>query len=242
MKRTRPLVMLVLAVGLTSLFGLACTGDTVVNSSGVPSGISVEGSGRASGTPDIVFLQLGVNLERGTVAEAREAAASAMQAVIDTLRRNGVAERDIQTSRFTVNPQYDFSSRSQVVRAYRVTNVVTAKITQLESASKAIDDAATAGGDAVIVQSVSFQIEDPSELQQQARVEAMQQARERADELAALGGVEIGKTISISEHFQTVVPQSQGGIVAPRTGDSSTPIQSGELEVIVSVNVLYAIE
>jgi uncharacterized protein YggE len=242
MKHLR-LALLTTVSGLAALLAVACSGDTIVNPATTAEGISVQGSGRASGTPDVVFLQLGVNLERATVSEAREAAASAMQAVIDSLRRNGIAERDIQTSQFSVQPQYDFSTRVQTLRGYRVTNVVTAKITQIATASKAIDDAAAAGGNAAIVQSIDFSIDDPTELQEQARADAMAQARQRAAELADHAGVRILRPISINENYQTVIPQAQTVARTQAPGaDVATPIQAGELEVLVFVSVVYAIE
>jgi hypothetical protein len=245
MKLSRSFRVVALAGAIVALLSVACgEGDTIVNSSTTTvAGINVNGTGRAFGTPDVVFLQLGVDLERASVAEAREAAASAMQAVIDSLRGNGVAERDIQTSQFSVQPQYDFLGRTQTLRAYRVTNVVTAKITQIETAGKVIDDAAAAGGNAVVVQSINFSIDDPTELQEQARADAMAQARQRAEELAGHAGVRLVRPITITEGYQNVIPIAEAAIAAPRTGpDVATPIQSGELEVIVNVNVLYAIE
>jgi uncharacterized protein YggE len=240
MKPTRTLALFL--SGLVALFAVACSGDTIVNSSTTTvAGITVNGTGRAFGTPDVVYLQLGVNLERTSVAEARDAAASAMQAVIDSLRRNGIAENDIQTSQFSIQPQYDFAGRVQTLRGYRVTNVVTAKISQIATAGKVIDDAAAAGGNAVVVQSINFAIDDPTELQEQARAEAMSQARQRAEELADHADVRLVRPITISEGYQQAVP-----LAAPEARlaaqDAATPIQSGELEVIVNVSVLYAIE
>ena len=93
-------------LGLASAALIACQGDTIVNSSmSTAAGINVDGTGKASGTPDTVFLTLGVNVENATVAGAREAAASAMQGVINSLKGNGVADKDIQTTQFSVSPQ-----------------------------------------------------------------------------------------------------------------------------------------
>ena len=93
-------------LGLASAALIACQGDTIVNSSmSTAAGINVDGTGTASGTPDTVFLTLGVNVENATVAGAREAAASAMQGVINSLKGNGVADKDIQTTQFSVSPQ-----------------------------------------------------------------------------------------------------------------------------------------
>jgi uncharacterized protein YggE len=236
--------LLLLAVVVAGFLMLACGGDeTVVNTSAAGSpGITVSGSGRASGAPTVVFLELGSNVEAQTVAAAREAAATAMQGVLNSLKSNGVEERNIQTSQFSVQPQYDFANQTRTLRGYRVQNVVTAKITRIDTAGKIIDDAAAAGGNAVIVQSIRFAIGDPTELQQTARELAVKQAAQRADELARHSGVSRGRLISMSETYQTVVPQNVAVVAAPRTGDISTPVQAGELEVVVNVTLLYAID
>ena len=242
MNRTRPVLLVVMITGLVAFLATACSGDTIVNSSTTTiAGINVNGSGRAFGTPDIVFLQLGVNLERPSVAQARQDAAGAMEAVIQALQSNGVDEDDIQTSQFSIHPQYDFNGRTQTIIGYGVTNVVTAKLTDIESAGQVIDAAAAAGGDAVVVQSISFAIDDPRELQAQARADAMAQARARAGELADHGNVDLGRLLSITEGYQTVQPFAADARLA-LAQEAATPIMSGELEVVINVNVLYAIE
>jgi uncharacterized protein YggE len=231
---------------LISLLSVSCNYkiETVVQPSGQPTGVNVSGVGRAVGTPDVVILQLGVNAERSTVDAAREAAARALQSIIDTLKANGVADRDIQTLQFSIQPQYDFTGGAQRLRAYRVVNVVTARVHKLENAGKAIDDAARAGGNDAVVQSVQFTIDDPAKLQSEAREEAVKQAHARAEALADHAGVKLGRPISITES----PPPQQGPqpLAAPRTAAESalaqTPIQAGELEVVVTVNVVYAVE
>jgi uncharacterized protein YggE len=237
------LVVCSLLLALVSAAAMACQGDTVVNSStSTAAGINVSGTGKASGTPDIVLLTLGVNVENATVAGARETAASAMQGVINSLKANGVEDRNIQTTQFTVSPQYDYSGRTQTLRGYLVSNVVTAKLTKIDTASKAIDDAATAGGNSTVIQSVQFAIDNTDRLQETAREQAIAQAKARADQLAKLAGVSLGKPIAINETYESVQPLNQ--VFAPRTAslDTATPIQAGELQVVVNLTVLYGIE
>ena len=238
------LVACSLVLAFVSAAAMACQGDTTVHTStSTAAGIHVAGTGKASGAPDIVFLTLGVNVENPTVAGARESAASAMVGMVNSLKANGVEDRNIQTTQFTVSPQYDFTGRTQTLRGYRVSNVVTAKLTKIDTASKAIDDAAIAGGNSTVIQSIQFAIDDTNKLQETAREEAMAQAKARADQLARLAGVSLGKPIAINETYESVVPQDLA-FAAPRTAsaDTSTPIQAGELEVVVNLTVLYGIE
>ena len=161
--------------------------------------IHVTGNGSVVGEPDIATLNLGVSVEKASVETAREAAASAMTSVIDSLKANDVAEKDIQTENFSIYPQYDYTDDGRVLRGYRVNNTVSAKVRALESLSDIIDDAAGAGGDIVVVNSIQFMIEDSTPLQTQARALAVKNAAAKAQTLAEAGGVTLGKPVTITE-------------------------------------------
>jgi hypothetical protein len=246
MNRNWKLAFLPLAAGL-ALLAAACTGgDTNVYSDGIaPTGVSATGSGEAVGEPDVMVLTVGVSAEREAIEEAREAAAVAQTGVIDALKAAGVAERDIQTVQFNVSPQYDFggpSGRGDVI-GYVVSNVVTAKVRNLDNAGAAIDAATQAGGNDAIVQGISFGIDDPTELQAEARKQAVDKARAQAEQLASNGGASLGKLLSISESAS--YPYGGDVIRAPATGssfDTVTPIEAGQLKIVVQVSVLYALE
>lgn len=234
-------------IGLVVLLATACEeGDTLVQSGGAPiSGISATGTGEAIGKPDVMVVNLGVSAQREGIAEAREAAATAQTAVIDALKRNGVAENDIQTVQFNVSPEYDFSGPGaprQLV-GYVVSNVVTAKIRDLEKAGATLDAATAAGGNDAVVQGLRFGIDDTTELQRQAREEAVKRAQEQARQLADNAGARLGKLLSISESSGSV-PFDPNVIRAPSTGSGlvDSPIQAGEMVVRITVNVLYAVD
>lgn len=211
--------------------------------------IHVTGSGSITGVPDIAMLRLGVSVERKTVAEAREEAASAMTTVLDSLKANSIAETDIQTQAFSIRPEYDYDYNRdpvQMLRGYRVSNDVTAKVRELETLSQVIDDAATAGGDLVLIHSIQFMIEDNTALATQARALAVKDAAAKAQTLAKESGVTIGKPLSISEQTSIAAPPIAFGRAAEvAEADASvtaTPVQAGELTVTVNITVVYEIE
>ncbi|RKU12521.1 SIMPL domain-containing protein [Candidatus Poribacteria bacterium] len=208
--------------------------------------IHVNGSGSVTGEPDIATLYLGVSVEKETVEAAREAAASAMTAVIDALKANDIAENDIQTENFSIYPQYDWTDEGRVLRGYRVNNSVRAKVRDLETLSDIIDDATRAGGDIIVVDSIQFMIEDPTPLQAQARVLAVKDAKVKAQTLAEASGVTLGKPITISETTRTTGPPIAYAETAEFAADdgarSATPIQAGELTVTINVTLVYEIE
>ncbi len=207
--------------------------------------IHVTGNGSVVGDPDIATLNLGVSVEKASVEEAREAAASAMTAVIESLKANDVAEKDIQTENFSIYPQYDYTDDGRVLRGYRVNNTVSAKVRALESLSDIIDDAAGAGGDIVVVNSIQFMIEDSTPLQTQARALAVKNAEAKARTLAEAGGVTLGKPVTITEMSFDGGPPiafAESAALADDSARSSTPIQAGELTVTVNVTVVYEIK
>ena len=238
-------LMVVAVVVVVALVAVACGGgDTIVNpGSSAVTGISVSGTGRATAEPDLVLLQLGIEVERSTVAAAREDAAASQQAILDALQANGVDEDDIQTVQLSVGTRYDYSSDNErVLRGYNVSHVVSITLRGVEGASAVIDAAIAAGGNNVIVRDIAFAIEDPTELREAARRDAVEDARERASQLAEAAGIKLGRPISIVESGFTPFQQRGVDEAAFDQADTATPIQAGELEILVRVNILYAIE
>ena len=236
-------------LGLSAIIAITLTGceaESVVPLLQSPKdrSIHVAGSGSIAGEPDIATLKLGVSVEKESVAEAREAAAIAMTAVLDSLKANDIAAEDIQTERFSIYPQYDYTDNGRVLRGYRVNNSISARVRELQSLSDIIDDAAGAGGDIVVVNSIQFMIEDPTTLQMQARALAAKDAEAKAQTLADAHGVKLAKPVTITE-------VTSGGIspivyaesaVADDSLRTSTPIEAGELTVTVSITVIYEFE
>ena len=239
----------VLCSGLCALIAISLTGCEAENvipllHSPKDRSIHVAGSGSVTGEPDIATLNLGVSVEKETVAEAREAAAVAMTAVLDSLKANDIAEEDIQTENFSIYPQYDYTENGRVLRGYRVNNTISAMARELQSLSDIIDDAAAAGGDIVVVNSIQFMIEDPTDLQMQARALAAKDAESKAQTLADAHGVKLGKPVTITE-------VTSGGIsplvfaesvAAADSLRASTPIEAGQLTVTVNITVVYEFE
>ena len=238
-----------LCLGLSTLLAITFTGcdqQMVGPLLPVPESrtIHVTGSGSVVGEPDIATLNLGVSVEKASVEEAREAAASAMTNVIESLKANDVAEKDIQTENFSIYPQYDYTDNGRVLRGYRVNNTVSAKVRELEGLSDIIDAAAAAGGDIVVVNSIQFMIEDSTPLQTQARALAVKNAEAKAQTLAEASRVTLGKPVTITELNSGGGPPiafEESAALAADSARSSTPIEAGELTVTVNVTIVYEI-
>lgn len=231
----------VLAVGLLAL---ACTETTLLQSDRDQSpGISVSGTGSVFGEPDVAILTLGVEAQADSVGEARAMAAEAMDAMVTVLKDSGVEDSDIQTSRFSVEPRYNFRDGEQELIGFFVNNLVTVKIRDIDETGTLIDDVVEAGGDLTRVQNLRFTIDDPEELQQEARRLAMENAKSKAQTLADSAGVELGKPRSISESGGfSPIAFSGARLESLQDSAADTAIEVGELEVQIRVQVVYGLD
>jgi uncharacterized protein YggE len=209
-------------------------------------GIWVSGEGKVSVIPDVAVLSLGVEVQSSSVGEAQSHAATTMTAVVNELDNFGVAEKDIKTSQFSIAPVRRWSEKDgrEILIGYRVTNTVTVKVRNIDDTGDIIDAAAKAGGDYIVVNSISFTIDDPSVYLAQVRELAMADAEAKSEQLAKLGGVKLGKPTYISESgaYVPVVRDFYGEGVMPAPAAPSTPISAGETEIRLSVQVVYRIE
>jgi len=249
MKRDLLMAVGMVAISLALVLSLvgfsACTaGPTTIGTLDVNSqqeGIWVSGQGKVTVTPDIATLYLGIEAQADTVAEAQSQAVEAMDAVMTTLTDNGVDEDDIQTQYFSIDQVTRWDDGEQIVIGYRVTNMVTAKVREIDDVGSIIDAVATAGGDLIRINNIAFSVDDPSEYYEEAREEAMADAKAKAEQLADLAGVELGRPTYISEGtiYSPVVYRDVGMTEA---APPSTPISPGEIELTLIVQVAYAIE
>jgi uncharacterized protein YggE len=236
-------ILTVLAVGLVILVGLqlvpvsfAQTGpdaqdDTVQQ-------ITVVGQGTVSAPPDLAHANLGVQVTAPTATAATQENNDKMSAITAKLKALGVAEADIQTSDFNISAQRSGSTNGPgEITGYQVTNTVIVTIRDLSQMGQILDQAVQAGANDV--SNVSFGFSDPAELQLQALDQAVQDARNQADQLAMSSGVQRGGVLSISEVGST--NPRLAGIVPMVAELSSVPVQPGSSQIQAKVQVVYAI-
>jgi len=218
-----------------------------VNMGNQQQGIWVTGEGKVTAVPDIATLRLGIEAQEATVAEAQARASEAMDRVRTALEDNGVAEKDIQTQYFSIHKvtRWDEIKNQEIAIGYRVTNMVTAKIREIDQAGLIIDAVAVAGGDLTRIDDISFSIDDPSVYLEEAREKAMADVKAKAEKLARLAGVRLGKPTYISE--SSYLPSLEyprvyyEGGMAPPVPAPPTEISPGEMEISLTVQVAYAI-
>lgn len=205
-------------------------------------GITVTGTGTVSGSPDMVQVSVGVVTQGSTVQDAVNANQTQMNALLAAVKALGIADSDIQTSNFNVSTQNNVkpaapgSPETNSV-SYDVNNQVQVTLRDVSKLSDLLDKVVSAGANNIY--GVNFGISDPSKLQDDARAKAVQDATSRAQSLAKLEGVTLGSVISVTETsgYPGVVYPSAAGL-----GGGGTPIQPGQLQVSVSLQVTYAIK
>ncbi len=254
MKTNRKVLTLVMASGLlvpafilsgcAPLHGAAIGESVEVRVAVQEEGISVDGTGEVMVVPDVAAVNLGVQAESSTVAEAQELASRAMDDVISALLDHGVTETDIQTTGFTIRQltQRDPTQPRDRVTGYQVSNNLRVMIREVDDAGAILDAVVATGGDYIRVHGISFMLDDPSVHLEAARTNAVADARSKAEQLAQLTGVQLGDPVNISETsstpslFRGVERVSHDAPAAP-----PTPIEPGEITVTASVNIVYAI-
>ena len=248
-RRLTTIVLLVVALVLFSVAYLLGTshnntaGAAPAAASGSPTaaaGITVGGAGKVTGTPDTLRVDLGVSTHGANVSDALRSANSAAAAVQKSLQEHGVADKDIQTSGLSIQPDYDYSKGQSKPNGYVVNERVTAVLHDIDKAGNAIGAAADAGGNAIRVNSVSLDLENTSSLITNARSRAFNYAKAKAEQYASAAGRSLGVVLSIDETVTGPTPQPFDGRAYMATEASAVPIQAGSQDVAVSVTVVFA--
>jgi len=218
---------------------LAATASSAFGQS-MPPSVSVTGEASISVPPDLAQVDSGVTTEAKTAREASDANNKAMSGVLQALKSAGIVEKDIQTSRLSLSPQSapgrGGNNAPFVIVGYRASNRVTVTIRDVSKVAETID--VLVGSGANEISGISFLVSKASKLLDDARSEAIADARRKADIYAKAANISLGAPISISEETTpapTPYRKMSAGIAA------SAPVAQGEETLRVSVSVSYEI-
>ena len=199
--------------------------------------LSVTAEGSARIAPDMATISLGVTTQAETAAQALTQNSAAQQAVIDKLKAEGVAESDIQTSGLNLSPVQAYpEGQAPVVTGYQVSNIVTVQMRDLDKLGTLLDALVAEGANQV--QGISFGREDTQSAEDEARVDAIAEARRRAEVMAQAAGVKVGPIVSISEGAAGPGPMP---MMMRAQAASGAPVEAGELTVTAQVNVIFSL-
>ena len=204
-----------------------------------PSAISVSGEATVSAAPDLAQIDAGVANDARTAKEASDANNAAMGKVLLALKGAGIAEKDYQTSRLSLQPQYgqNKSTGASPVVGFRASNRVTVKIRDVTKLAGIIDTLVGAGANDI--GNISFEVTQSSKLLDGAREQAVADARRKAEVYAKATGVTLGAPLSISEG-SAPVPLFKARMATPQMAPAA--VAPGEETLSVTVNVSWAIK
>jgi uncharacterized protein len=203
--------------------------------------ISVSGTGKVTLSPDTADVRLGVLASGKSVRSVRQQAASSMTAVISSLKKLGIADKDIQTSWVSLQPTNDYNvgTNQPKVTGYQFSNAVSVTIRDLDKVGDAIDNALAAG--ATTLDGITFRVADETAAEAQARTAAMADAKAKAQALATAAGVTITGVASISETSAPTPYPIYYGVAEAAGKDTATPVQPGSTDITITVAVAYLI-
>ncbi|MBY3063734.1 SIMPL domain-containing protein [Rhizobium laguerreae] len=209
--------------------------------------ISVTGDGESSVAPDMAVVNLAVVKQAKTAREALDENNKAMNDVLAALKSGGIAERDLQTSGFSIQPQYNYpqpvdgqQQQPQLI-GYQTINSVTVRLRDLAKLGAVIDQSVTLG----INQGgeIQFTNDKPDAAIEEARKAAVADAVKRAKTLSEAAGVKLGRILEINENVPRAMPQPvYRATMMKEASDAAVPVQGGENNYNVSVTVTFAIE
>jgi len=178
-------------------------------------------------------LQAGVSSQAKTARDAMSASAKLMAAVLIALKEAGVPEKDIQTSRLSLQPIREHNRNPANIVAVEASSLLTVRLHDVTKSADVLDKMIGAGAN--LVTGIQFTIAEPSKLLDQARTEAVADARRKAEIYAKAAGVTLGRPLSISEGH---VSHPRGPTLAMREA-ATMPIQPGEEKIGITVQVAY---
>lgn len=205
--------------------------------------LSVVGTGSASGTPDIAFIQVGIEVQNENVGTAVDEVNQRMNEVIAALKDAGIPETDIRTTNYSVNQQQQPMPAGQTASdttqdIYVVSNIAQVRVANIDDISNIIQLALDSGANRMY--GLNFGIEDSAALISQARQNAVANARARAEELASEFGVTLGEPITINEYDSGGTPVAFES--AGMGGAAPAPIISqGQQSVSIRLEVTFEI-
>ena len=211
----------------------AAPGDTPAEA-----GVLVDGTGTATGVPDVLRATVGVETTADTVEQALQDANAAANAVREALHAESVPDDDVQTVNVSIYPHYD--DDGQEIRGYTARHDLEVTLRDLGRAGSTIGVLVDAGGDAARLQGISFALEDDAALQEQARAEAYADARAKAEQYAGLTGRSLGDVIEVREQVSPSMPMPYAAADAAGAAES-VPLAPGTATVTVTAQVRWSL-
>ena len=204
--------------------------------------LSLSAYGEVKAAPDMAGISLGVQTQAPTAAEAISQNAARMGRIVESLKRSGVADKDIQTSGLSLDSQYAYEQdKPPRLTGYQASNQVTITVRDLAKLGQTLDAVVASGANQI--NGISFGLKNPQAAEDAARLQAVQALQAKAQLYAGAAGLRLGRLINLSEGTNTAQPPRPVFMAALRKADAApTPVEGGELDIRVDITGLYQLD
>jgi uncharacterized protein YggE len=235
-------------ISIALILGLSACSFSINTDPMIQRTISVDGTGTVSISPDIAYVNIGVQSKADNVKAALDENNQLATNISAALQTLGVATEDIQTSSFNVYPMQDYGpmgmgdENGQPTTYYQVDNVILVTVRDLTNVGQILDNAVQSGANTI--NSISFDVTNKEEALAKAREEAITAARLQAEATAAAAGAKLGDVINISTYGNNVTPYygGKGADMYAAGGTSSVPVSAGQMSISVTANLMYELK
>jgi len=224
---------LLLVIGLLTLMVFPSAAQDTGNT-GTMNTITVTGTGKAAAAPDMATLEIGVEFPNTDIAAAYGDVNTSIERIIEAIVALGVAREDIRTTGVNIYSEGVPTPEGQMENRFRVGNRVNVTVRDLSLIESVIDTAVSNGANMIF--GLQFGISDPSAIESEARTMALDDARERAGQIASNIGVELGDIVTVVETSAGGFPVFDGGFGG---APMSAAIEPGQLTVNLQVQVTF---
>ena len=243
-------IMLMVFLIVISIKELKSIGD----SSPIMNTISVNGKGEAVSIPDIATFSFSVNENAKTVADAQAKATEKINSSLKTIKAGGIAEKDIKTLSYSINPHYEYNQiicvsypcpgGKSVLTGYDVSQTIEVRIRNLAKAGELFDSIGSIG--VQNVNGLSFAIDDIESVKAIARADAIKDAKSKAQKIAKELGVKLVRVTSYydsgdDQPFPYLARETMGGDIMSLKAQVAPEIPAGEQKITANVSITYEI-
>ncbi len=200
----------------------------------------VTGEGKSTVKPDIASVTAGISAQAATVKSAQDQINAIINKVSEGLKQIGVDAKDIKTSNYNINPNYDYTGASQKITGYSASTNLLVKVRNLDNVNNVIDTAT--GNGANQISGISFDVDDKTKAEGEARQIAVDEAKKKAEQAAKIAGFKLGRIINYSENFKGSPRPMPVMMDSAKSSDTPTQVEPGSSEVTVNVTLSYEIQ
>lgn len=198
----------------------------------------VTGEGKVTVKPDVASVTVGIQAKGASVKLAQDQINTTINNVSEAVKNLGVDSKDIQTTNYNINPEYDYTA-GQKIKGYTASTNLQIKVRQVDKVNEVIDNATANGANQV--GGIFFDVDDKTKAENEAREKAVEDAKKKAENAAKIAGFRLGRIVNYSENFGgrfDVIPMART-LDLKSTSEASTQVESGSTDITVVVTLSY---